>query len=631
MVLRTAASFSLSSRNASGDAFMTTYCQPEVIPTQPSRWRTMPRLLLAAAALVLAACGGGGGDAAPAVTVPVVVVPTCTSSAGVTCVGASGGTVTGANGALVTIPAAALLADTPIAVQPAAASSPALPAGTSVAGLVWQLLPHGTTFAKPVTVTLPFDPTALPAGAVPHLYKAQPGGTYAEVTPITVSGNFITAQVSSFSFFVSTISKAPTALLTMPAGSALTGQTLSFAATGSSDPEGAIASYLWNFGDGTAPQAGPGLSTLSHSFSTAGSYTVSLTVRDALGATNIAVASISITDPLPTCTVPQVLSGSVCVTPNQSPTASVVASKTTPIVGEVITLNPGTSADADGSITSYFWSFSGGMASVTSATPAVQSKSWAAAGIQTVNLTVTDNQGATNHYTLVITVAAAPASLLTDTGVTASQCYQAGSNVLVSCSGAAAIALNDKQDGMLGRDVTTPDNADGKLGLSYSTVPNPAGGSFAVTECVKDNITGLTWEGKTATGTRAGSNTYTNYDNTAQAQFWSASAWVNPTQVQIDATTNAVGYKNAVNTSALCGYTDWRLPTADELQSLVDYSVPWLGPTIDATWFPNTTQWAYWSSTPWATDASLAWVVYFANGYVSNYLRNYSLQVRLVR
>ncbi|TXT33138.1 MAG: hypothetical protein FD135_5546 [Comamonadaceae bacterium] len=202
-------------------------------------------------------------------------------------------------------------------------------------------------------------------------------------------------------------------------------------------------------------------------------------------------------------------------------------------------------------------------------------------------------------------------SLLTGTGITASQCYAAGSNVLTSCVSAVAIALNDKQDGMVGRDVTAPDNADGKLGFSYSTVPNPAGGNFAVTECVKDNITGLIWEGKTASGLRAGSVTYTNYDNTAAAQFFNGTTHANPTQAQIDAATNAIGYKNAVNASALCGYTDWRLPTADELQSLVDYSVPYPGPTIDSTWFPNTPGRGYWSMTPVVGVAPLAWIVYF--------------------
>ena len=217
------------------------------------------------------------------------------------------------------------------------------------------------------------------------------------------------------------------------------------------------------------------------------------------------------------------------------------------------------------------------------------------------------------------------AGKLPDTGITASQCYAAGSDTLVSCTSAAAIALNSQQDGMTGLDVSSPDSSDGKLGFSYSTV-----GSYAKTECVKDNLTGLTWEGKPTTGLRAASNTYTNYDNTAAAQFWSGSAFVNPTQAQIDAATNTVGYVNAVNASALCGYTDWRLPTADELQGIVDYGVAYPGPAVDANWFPNTVGWAYWSSSPYVSLAYAAWYVEFGNGGVHSDYR-FDYHVRLVR
>jgi YD repeat-containing protein len=195
---------------------------------------------------------------------------------------------------------------------------------------------------------------------------------------------------------------------------------------------------------------------------------------------------------------------------------------------------------------------------------------------------------------------------LTDTGITAAQCYQAGSDILVSCNSAAAIALNDKQDGMLGRDVTHPDNSDGKLGFSYSLV-----GSYDKTECVKDNVSGLIWEGKTGafSGLRDGNNNYTNYGDGRPG--------------------DASSYVAAVNATFLCGHSDWRLPTPAELQSLVDYGVT--APAIDSSWFPNTSINPYWSSVGVASDDSYAWVVYFFNGYVYNLYRQYDLPVRLVR
>ena len=202
----------------------------------------------------------------------------------------------------------------------------------------------------------------------------------------------------------------------------------------------------------------------------------------------------------------------------------------------------------------------------------------------------------------VTTAPATTTSLLTDTGITASQCYGAGSNALISCIDPAAITLNSQQDGMTGRDVTTPNTADGKLGFSYSEVPNPAGGNFARTECVKDNLTGLTWEGKPATGSRANANTLGTYEV-------------------------PIYYVVEVNATGLCGFSDWRLPTADELQSLIDYSVSTPGPTIDSSWFPNTQGMAYWT----ATFTDIPWHVSFVDGGINKIQLSNVNYLRLVR
>ena len=219
---------------------------------------------------------------------------------------------------------------------------------------------------------------------------------------------------------------------------------------------------------------------------------------------------------------------------------------------------------------------------------------------------------------------------LNDTGITASQCYQAGSDVLVACSSAGAMALNNAQDGMAGRDanVATNSNTDGKLGFSFASV---AGG------CVQDNVTGLMWEVKTTDGgLRDWNNGYTNYDSTTALQKWNGTpySYVAPTQAEIDAPTNSIGFKNSVNVQGLCGYSDWRLPTADELQSIVDYSVAGVagpGPTIDATWFPNTQGLAFWSASPEVGYSGGAWYVFFFNGDVTVNDRNNRYYVRLVR
>lgn len=78
---------------------------------------------------------------------------------------------------------------------------------------------------------------------------------------------------------VEVLDRSPHAAFTAP-GSITAGAAATFDGSGSSDPDGAIASYSWSFGDGTPIQAG---STSSHTFAAAGAYTVTLTVTDDAG------------------------------------------------------------------------------------------------------------------------------------------------------------------------------------------------------------------------------------------------------------------------------------------------------------------------------------------------------------
>jgi len=69
--------------------------------------------------------------------------------------------------------------------------------------------------------------------------------------------------------------------------------TVSFDASGSTDPDGTIASYSWNFGDGGTGS----LVKVNHTYSTAGTYLVTLVVTDNLGATGSQAQNVSVTSP----------------------------------------------------------------------------------------------------------------------------------------------------------------------------------------------------------------------------------------------------------------------------------------------------------------------------------------------
>ena len=79
---------------------------------------------------------------------------------------------------------------------------------------------------------------------------------------------------------------------------------VAFSGSGSSDPDGSIASYAWTFGDGSSSS---GVSS-SHTYVSAGTYTAKLTVTDNLGATGSKNLTITATGDVNAINAPSGLS-----------------------------------------------------------------------------------------------------------------------------------------------------------------------------------------------------------------------------------------------------------------------------------------------------------------------------------
>ncbi|MBU2565089.1 MAG: PKD domain-containing protein, partial [Candidatus Thermoplasmatota archaeon] len=182
---------------------------------------------------------------------------------------------------------------------------------------------------------------------------------------------------SAWSFTTATANSPPTAGFTYSPSNPTTSDTISFTDT-STDSDGTISSWSWDFGDTTTST----LQNPTHQYTTAATYTVTLTVTDNDGATGSASQNIPVT-----------------ATSNSPPTANFTYSPTSPTTDATVSFTD-TSTDTDGTISSWSWDFGDGSSSTLQNT----THQYTSANTYTVTLTVTDNDAATDSTSKSITV-----------------------------------------------------------------------------------------------------------------------------------------------------------------------------------------------------------------------------------
>jgi PKD repeat protein len=229
-------------------------------------------------------------------------------------------------------------------------------------------LENGTS----ITLTLTWDTTDIFAGT----------GIYTISANATEVLHEIDTDDNTFSDSKVTVIKhgAPVANFTYLPSKPKPDAEVTFTST-SNDEDGYIVSWDWNFDDGNTASG----EEINHTFTTVGTYRVTLTVEDNNGTRNTVWKPVEVLPP---------------------PVANFTYSPTVPLVNQTVTFNASISTPDGGTIVSYMWDFGDGITEtyIGDNLTAIATHVYDQFGTYTVNLTVTDSEGLTDFHEKELTV-----------------------------------------------------------------------------------------------------------------------------------------------------------------------------------------------------------------------------------
>lgn len=184
------------------------------------------------------------------------------------------------------------------------------------------------------------------------------------------------------------VNQSPNASFMTQPQPAIVGDTVEFNASKSSDPDGDIVAYYWDFNGDEQYEVTTTQPTVTHTYSENGTYRPILRVEDGDGASGFDSREVEVVEPQ-----------------NESPTASFTYRPQPGITGQDIEFNASQSTDPDGDIVEYRWSFDGDSQLDAITTEPTVNRSYTESGFKNVILQVVDEQNATGFTSRDVEVA----------------------------------------------------------------------------------------------------------------------------------------------------------------------------------------------------------------------------------